>query len=1093
MGYGGAEMTRRVDIAGGAVPDGGRLHTPSARLGALGTDRRTSPAVPPALATKFRPPRRQAQVLRSRLIDALRVSGMRRLTVIHAPSGYGKTTLAAQWAEEISGDGVNVAWLNIDDNDNNLVWFLTGLLEAIRRVNPAVVGDLGAILEQSDENAERLVLTSLINHIAEDDECTAVIIDDWHRVTSAPVVDALGFLLECGCENLKFVISTRSQSRLPLSRMRIHDELTEINADSLCFDEIEAQSFLTDVAGLELHAVDMTNLRNSTSGWPAGLQLASLSLRSGDSTVEVISHISGGHHAIADFLTENVLAALEPQMLHFLLVTSIVDRICGSLASALSGESHGQAMLEEVEARDLFLRRSDESRDWFHYHHLFAEFLRRRLDRDHPELPSVLHRKASDWFADRHMLVEAVDHALGAGDTHRAVELVEADGLKLLEYSQMATLFGLVDKLPAAVVVSDAKLQLDVACANDFLNRSKPAYAALRRVDAALAKMPASGGDVADLRAMARVVEADLRATVDRIDGLEDLVSECLSRPNAFPPFLVSLAANMMTHSALYRFDFAEVHRWQEWAAPYHAQQSGPYVPALGCAREGLAAFEQLDLERAQEYFRKAWRAAQQAGAVESQVARLLGAPLAELLYERGEIAEAQQLLDESLKLGAEEGMVDWIRSRFVMGARMAVLRGERAAAAKLLDEGADTAERLSTARLKASVENERVLLGLPTRRAVSVSVQFAQRQRPVDGIAEITAQLMEDTAIHLLIADSPTTERVDLACRWAREWVDRLQGRGRDRALLRAQRTLVACLSAVGQTTDAKQLFGSILSRCAGLGLIRFPLDGGQRLVSMIAEIHHDLRTASTAPTRPQPPTYFLGQLLAAADIRDTTEDGTKAGKQNALQESPGVDFKLAGCPRMTVLRSDLPRWTVRDEHGHLQSRSLSGRHAELLVLLSQQPEGLTADHLAILLHEEYLDAVTVRAEMSRLRKAIGCDLIGSRPYRLLKPITSDLADVLAALDADDVDAALSHYCGPLLPRSEAPAIASLRIQLSTSVRAAVISRGDLAALRRWLDSPEGRDDRDGWRILHESGDVPPAVRAKAAGHIARIDHEFG
>jgi hypothetical protein len=169
-----------------------------------------------------------------------------------------------------------------------------------------------------------------------------------------------------------------------------------------------------------------------------------------------------------------------------------------------------------------------------------------------------------------------------------------------------------------------------------------------------------------------------------------------------------------------------------------------------------------------------------------------------------------------------------------------------------------------------------------------------------------------------------------------------------------------------------------------------------------------------------------------------------------------------------------------------------LTGRHADILILLSRHPEGLTADHLALLLDDKDLDVVTVRAEMSRLRKVIGSDFVESRPYRLLKPVTSDLAEIYVALDAADVDAALSRYAGPLLPQSASPAIARLRTELSASLRGAVFATGDFGALRRWLDLPDGRDDRDGWQMLHDSARAPSAARAQAGGRLAGIDFEF-
>jgi ATP/maltotriose-dependent transcriptional regulator MalT len=870
IGWGVDEMALRVDASEDSLLAGtGPRTTRGTGLSTKGVMRRsrvTQAMSTPTSATKFRPPRGpRAQVRRDRLIGELRAGG-RRLTVVHAPAGYGKTTLAAQWGEERDREGIKVAWLTVDDNDNNLVWFLANLVEAVRRADPAVAGDLGEVLEERGDAAEQYVLTSLINEIVERDEPMVIVVDDWHRINAAPVIGAMDSLLEHGGDNLQVVVASRSRSGLPLSRMRVQGELTEIDVGALCFDDGEARSFLIDVAGLDLQSKDVADLRKSTDGWVAGLQLASLSLRTAENPGEVISQISGRHHAIADFLTENVLSALEPEMLQFLLQTSITERTCGSLACALSGQPRGQAMLEEVEARDLFLRRLDENGDWFRYENLFAEFLRRRLDRDHPELTTPLHRKASEWFADHHRLVEAVDHALTAGDTQRAFELVETDGLTLLEHSQQATLLGLMDKLPPTLVASSARLQLVLARVNALLHRTDLAHAALERVDAAMKTMQNSGVDIADLRAAANVVEASLRAHADRTDGIDDLISECLSRPDTLPPSVVALAANIAMYSAICRFDFEAAQHWQKWAIPYNQQQSGPYNEMYGHALEGIAAFEQLDLDRAERCFRAAREAACRKGAVHSQAARIAGALLAHVLYERGEIAEAQRLLDDSFELGAEEGIVEMMISRYIVGARLAVLRGDRAAAADLLDEGAEVAQRLSTPRLLAGIADERVRLRLPTRRIAGPPVEFAQRQRPVEGLAEITAQLQEQAAIRALIADSGVGEQNDAACDWAQEWVDRLQGRGRDRALLRARRTLVECLSAAGRTAEAKQLLSAILIRCAELGMVRFPIDGGEGLVALIAELRNEQQTGRSDLMKPQPPMSFLDEILDAA-----------------------------------------------------------------------------------------------------------------------------------------------------------------------------------------------------------------------------------
>ncbi|HYO04045.1 MAG TPA: transcriptional regulator [Mycobacterium sp.] len=210
-------------------------------------------------------------------------------------------------------------------------------------------------------------------------------------------------------------------------------------------------------------------------------------------------------------------------------------------------------------------------------------------------------------------------------------------------------------------------------------------------------------------------------------------------------------------------------------------------------------------------------------------------------------------------------------------------------------------------------------------------------------------------------------------------------------------------------------------------------------------------------------------------------------------LTESPRTTPRVVVPPRLTVLGADRAQWEITDERGHLHRTALTGRHADILVLLSRHPEGLSADHLAMLLDDKHLDVVTVRAEMSRLRKVVGAELLSSRPYRLTAPISSDLADVFDALSAGDVASALDGYAGPVLGQSVSPSIGRLRTELSMSLRGAVLATGSLALLRRWLHLPEGRDDRDGWRLLHDSARVKPVVRAQASGHLAGLDFELG
>ncbi|WP_018602610.1 serine/threonine-protein kinase [Mycobacterium sp. 155] len=822
---------------------------------------------PPVPLTRFHPPSPSRPLIdRDRLIETLRSGAGRQLTLIHGPAGYGKTTLAGQWSALLAEQGAAVAWLSIDTDDNNVVWFLTHLIEAIRQVRPTLAGELGRVLEEHGDQAERYVLTSLINEIHQSGETVAVVVDDWHLVSDPAAIAAMEFMLDSGCHHLQVIVTSRTKAGLPLGRLRVRDELIEIDAAALRFDVDEARAFLVERGGLSLADSAVAGLAEATEGWVAGLQLASLSLRESSDPDTLIGQMSGRHRAVGEFLAENVLNGLDPKILDFLLATSVAERICGSLASALIGARGGQAMLEQVEQRDLFLRRLDEEGQWFQYHHLFAQYLRQRLDRDQPGRIDDLHDTASAWFAEHGMLSEAVDHALAADDPGRAVELVERDGMELLEQGRMFTLLGLVAKLPPRRVSQSPRLQLTLAWANNAAVSPVPAQAAVTGARALLTAQPGDDAGLADLRVEADIIQADIHVISDRIDGVEQLVAECLSRPDTLPAWVVSCAADDAVFASLFRFDFDAARRRHQWALPYHARTRGPLSVVYGYRFAGLAASEQLDMTAAEDLFREGLRLAITAGDQHSYTARIASALLGDLLYERGEIAEAERLLDLSQELGAENGTVDFMIARYTTGARIKALRGDLVAAAQYLNEGAQVAESLSVRRLRAAVEHERVRLHLPAAAGLAASprIDHAARRDPVDGIDEVTLQLEEATAIRLLLNETQP-ERLDLAITWAREWVDKLEGRGRDRALLQAKRLLVTCLAVAGQDTEALQLLSATAAVCAEHRMVRFLLDEGPPVRALLATLRRELQANRWKPDWAPVPSSFLDDSLGS------------------------------------------------------------------------------------------------------------------------------------------------------------------------------------------------------------------------------------
>ncbi|TQF74037.1 protein kinase [Rhodococcus spelaei] len=811
----------------------------SARTPGRGASATTTPPTP---ETRFRPPTpTRALVERRQLVEAMRIDQRRRLTVVHAPAGFGKSTLAAQWRDALTADGVAVAWLTVDNDDDNAVWFLAHLVEAIRRAAPSLAEQLQLTLEEHADEAERYVLTSLVNEIHDRGERIALVIDDWHRVSGTATIDALDFLLENGCHHLQVLVTSRNVTGLPMSRMRVRDELVEIDSAALRFDVAESQQMLVELGGLRLSDADVAGLNQSTDGWVAALQLAALSLRERDDPAELIDSISGRHHAIAEYLAENVLDTIDSDTLEFMLATSMTARTCGELASALTGSQRGLAMLEEVERRDLFLRRIENDNDWFRYHHLFSQYLRRRLDRDHPERVPELHRTAARWLARHEHLSEAVDHALRAGDPGLAVDLVEAHGSDLVERSRLATLLGLVGKLPPAVAATRPRLQLAVAWSNALLQRVAPAETALDLVDATLEDGGLTAVEIGDLRTEAAVVKGVLAVSAGRLDGVRELTAACRERADTLRPWVMSAAANVASLSALHRYDFAEVRRLQEWAHRYHEQTDNPFSATYGYCFSGIAANEELDVAAAEQDFRTALAHGARLGGG-SHITRLTGSLLGNLLYQRGDIAEAERLLDESIELPTGPTGIDFRLTSLGAGPKIRALRDTLTSSARDLWGRVNSPE------------------------SDSPSAGLADSATPeVVGLAAYTAEIEEIAGIRALIAEDFPGAAED-ACVRSRALVARLDGHGRPRALLEAQRLLAASLAAAGHRDEACATLAPVAATCAELGLVRFMLDEGPPIVTAVTALAEDRRSGRWPPERPNVPLGFLEKVLAAA-----------------------------------------------------------------------------------------------------------------------------------------------------------------------------------------------------------------------------------
>ena len=825
---------------------------------------------PPSAPTRFRPPTfTRPTVPRQRILDRLGSGPRPKLVLIHAPAGYGKSTLAAQWAQTLTRQGLNSAWLAIDSDDNNTVWFLAHMIEAIRRTMPDLADTLQQEFEGHLENTEQYVLNALINSLHSDKQTLALVMEDWHRVDNTATTNALAYLLENSCHHLHLIVTSRTRSGLPLSTLAVQGELVEIDSSLLKFDVAESQALLVDQCGLELTTANVAELEDSTDGWAAALQLASLSLRDHPDPAALIQNLSGRHKAIGEYLASNVLDSLEPDLLDFLLSTCITKQICSGLATALTDSRRSQGVLEEIEERDLFLRRTDTEGSWFQYHHLFAEYLLHRLERDAEDRIPELHRRAALWFSKHRMLNQAVDHLILAGDARQAVDAVEQAAGDLNEQNQMSTLIGLTAKLPAQHADARPRLQVDLAWANVVLHRLAAVEDALRLAQLAIDSVPTD--EAGDLRAEIDLIRAVIAAFQDRIDASTDAaVQACVDKADTLRPFVLCRAADLASFRALRVLDFDDALRWQRWGHQYHQRISGTLSVSYGYCFAAIAANEQLDVAGAEAHLRHAIRIALLPSGHATYVAKLAGSLLGELLYERGQLDEAEVLLDDAYELGAEGGIVDFMLAAFGTGARLKFARGDKTGGDRRLAEGLLIARDLQLPRLEARLVHEQVRSAAMSTKEVDESLAhrvMSQGAQALDGMGDVTAELREDSQIRLLLNDGQPSART-AACNRARARVNHVDQRKRPRAHLQATLQLAFCLATAANTDEARRVLAPALRTCAALGLSRLLIDEGPQMLRLAKDTAVADEFSSADPTTSESVRDFVLGLAETSTV---------------------------------------------------------------------------------------------------------------------------------------------------------------------------------------------------------------------------------
>jgi LuxR family maltose regulon positive regulatory protein len=814
----------------------------------------------PVLVTKLYIPPLQVNVVpRPGLIERLIEGLHRKLTLISAPAGFGKTTLVSEW---IAGCEKPVAWLSLDEADNDPIRFLIYLVAALQTVATNLGAGALGVLQSPQPPSTESILTSLINEITGLSDDIVLVLDDYHMIDAKSVDLALSFLLEHMPPQLHLILTTREDPQLPLARLRARGQMTELRAADLRFTADEAAEFLNPVMGLNLAAQDVVALEERTEGWIAGLQLAAISMRGHKDTTRFIQSFTGSHHFVLDYLVEEVLHQQSASVQTFLLRTSILDRLCGSLCDAVLHDPSvsGQETLEYIERANLFLVPLDNERRWYRYHHLFAELLRQRLQqsmvastagvplenagRNAEGFPFEYHIRASVWYEQNGLGIEAFQHAVAANDVARAARLIEGDGMPLHFRGAVTAILGWLESLPVTEMNAMPSLWWRYGSMLLVIGQTTGVEEKLQAAEDALEGTEA---DDTTRNLIGRIATARAVLALTRYQP-ETIISQSRRALDNLHPDNLPLRANVhwtLGFAYLLQGDRAAASCAYTEAISLNQASGDTFTTIL--AMGGLGQVQEADnqLYLAVETYR---RVLQLAGDRPLPILSGSHLGLARVFYEWNDLEAAERHGRQSLHLAMQfESVIDRFVVSEVFLSRLKLAQGDIAGAAAMLAQSSQSARQRNFVHRMPEVAAAQVLTLLHQGDLAAAAHLAQAHDLPLSQARVHLAQRDPATALAML---EPLRQQAE-AKGWQDEW-------------LKVMVLQALALQVHGEKNTAVQLLADALALAEPGGFIRLFVDEGLPMKQLLSE-------AAAYGVM----SNYTGKLLAAFEAEAPTSEG--------------------------------------------------------------------------------------------------------------------------------------------------------------------------------------------------------------------------